>query len=79
MIFITWFKCHGQHLTHVPQFVGEILQEHPTIRLFETFIIHQTYGEIDNIVPTLRVPILMKKFISGNVPIRTKEELDGHA
>jgi hypothetical protein len=25
MIFVTWFRCHGQHHTHVPWFVGEIL------------------------------------------------------
>jgi hypothetical protein len=24
-MFIIWFKCHGQHLTHVPQFVGKVL------------------------------------------------------
>jgi hypothetical protein len=78
MIFVTWFKCHRQHLTHVPRFLSEILMRAPTIRLFDNPIVHQIYGEKDDIVPTLCVPTLTKKFISDNVPIRPREELDAH-
>jgi hypothetical protein len=43
-----------------------------------SILVHQTLDERDDIVPILRVPILIKKFIRGNVLTRTKEELDGH-
>jgi hypothetical protein len=40
-IFFIRFECNRKHLSHVPQFIGEILPEHPTTRLFDNPIVRR--------------------------------------
>jgi hypothetical protein len=80
---VIWYLSPGlsvtgsiSHMFH--NSLATSLRNHLTIRLFDNSIIYQADGGKNDIVPTLCVPILMKKFINDNVPIWTREELDGH-